>query len=253
MTAAVEWAPGEMLAVAASRFIGNEDIAVVGLGLPQMAGLLAKRTHAPEASILLEIGVFEPMPTQTSAGIADPRIWEGAAAMGSMLDVLGRMLHGGRVTVGLLGALQVDPYGSINSTLVRDGDNVQGFRGSGGANDIVSLAERTLVVMRHQSRKFKPLVDFITSPGCRVDGRDRRSLGLGGRGPTAIITDRAVIEVSVDGAKLVSVHPGETPEGVLADTPMPCASGEVAMTDPPDAEGLKLLRTELDPEGWYTR
>src|SRR5439155_11591339 len=203
-----EWSRGEMLAVAAARHVADDDVAVVGLGLPQVAGLLAKRTHAPGAVLLLEIGVFEPAPARSSMGIADPIMWEGASAFGGMLDVLGSMLHAGRVTVGLLGALQVDPYGSVNSSLVVNDGASRRFNGSGGANDIASLAGRVVVVMRHEPRKFRDVLDFVTSPGQRVRGRPRRELGLTRGGTASIVTDRAVIDVGDEGARLVAVHPG---------------------------------------------
>ncbi len=250
------WTRGEMLAAAASRLVEDGDVVVVGLGLPQVVALLAKRTHAPAATLLLELGVFEPAPRGAAVGIADPRMWQGAAAFGSLLDVLGFMLQGGRVTLGVLGALQVDGDGSINATLVvgKDGQ-ARRFQGAGGgANDIASLAGRFLVVMRHEARRFKSAVDFITGPGRRVRGRARAAVGLPGSGAAAIVTDRAVFAVTAGGAVLRSVHPKETLAGVLADTPMPVATPSgVGETPPPRVEELALLREELDPHGWYTR
>ena len=149
-----DWTRREMMAVAASHCIRSDEVAVVGLGLPQIAAALAKKTRVPTATLLLELGVVEPAPTEPSMGIADPRMWAGAQAFGEMIDVLGYLLHGGRVTLGILGALQVDATGSINSSLVtlKDGTSRR-FTGSGGANDIASLAGRVMVVMAHRSAK----------------------------------------------------------------------------------------------------
>lgn len=249
------WSSGELLAVAASRLIVDADTCFVGLGLPQVAAVLAKRTHAPAATLLLEIGVFEPMPTQSAMGIADPRLWEGAGAFGSVGDVLGTMLHGGRVSLGLLGALQVDPAGSINTTRVTDNSGgVRRFNGSGGGNDIASLAGRVVVLVRHDSRRFREHVEFLTSPGHRVGERTRTSLGLPGRGTVAIVTDRAVLEIGPDGATLAELHPGERADEVLAATPMPVRvpDGGPREGPPPSAEQLALIRDELDPDRWYT-
>ncbi len=245
-----------MLAVAAAARMRDDDVALVGLGLPQVAALLAQRTTAPGIQLLLELGVFMPHPTEPSMGVADPRMWKDAWAFGGVLDVLGAMLHGGRVTLGVLGALQVDPAGALNTTLVRDeAGGTRRFNGSGGGNDIASLAGRTFVVMRHGARKFRPLLDFLTSPGRLLDGRPRALAGLAGAGTAAIITDRAVIETTDTGAVLASIHPGERVEEVLADTPMPLAlpTGGPAETTAPTPEQLRLLREELDPRGWYLR
>jgi glutaconate CoA-transferase, subunit B len=250
------WTPGEMLAVAAAGLMRDDDVALVGLGLPQIAALLAQRTTAPGVQMLLEVGVFMPSPVEPAMGIADPRMWRGAWSFGGVLDVLGAMLHGGRVTLGMLGALQVDPAGSLNTTLVRGSDGAtRRFNGSGGGNDIASLAGRVFVVMRHDARKFRPVLDFLTSPGRTVGGQPRESLGLAGSGTVAVITDRAIIEITDAGAVLASVHPGETPEKVIASTSMPLTvpGGGPAETPAPTARQLELLREELDPQGWYVR
>lgn len=254
LAAEVSWAPGEMMAVAAASLLREDDLAVVGLGLPQVAALLAQRTHAPGMQMLLEIGVFMPHPTEPAVGIADPRMWRDSWAFGGVLDVLGAMLHGGRVTLGMLGTLQIDPTGSLNTTIVTASDGSQRrFNGSGGGNDIASLAGRVFVVMRHDSRKFRPAVEFLTSPGRVLDGRPRAEIGLPGGGTAAIITDRAILEITDAGAVLASVHPGETPESVLASTPMPLIvpDGGPSETTAPTAAQQRLLRTELDPKGWY--
>jgi glutaconate CoA-transferase subunit B len=245
-----------MLVCAAARLVRPDDVVVVGLGLPQMAALLARRIHAPRVRLLLEVGVFEPEVRGATMGIADPRMWEGSRAFGGMLDVLGLMLHGGRVSLGILGALQVDVDGSINSSMIQEGHGPpRRFLGSGGANDIASLAGRVVVVLQHQPRKFKATLDFLTSPGRRVRGRPRTEVGLPGQGTAFVVTDRAVIEVVDDGVALRSVHPGEDPERLLAETPIPLLAPPAGptVTEPPSAPELELVRTELDPHGWYTR
>ncbi len=248
------WTPGEMMAAAAAHEIQDGEVVVVGLGLPQIAALLAKKTHAPGATLVLEIGVIGASSTEPALGIADPRMWTGAHAFGSMIDVLGYLLHGGRITLGILGALQVDVAGSINSSLVvlEDG-SVRRFRGSGGANDVASLAGRVMVVMRHEPRKFKHRVDFITNPGRLVAGRPRAEVGLPGIGTAVIVTDRAIFDVTDGGLVLRSVHPGQDVAQVVAATPVPLETSGCRQTPSPSPAELELLRNELDPRGWYTR
>jgi glutaconate CoA-transferase subunit B len=247
------WSPAEMMVVAASREIADDEVVVVGLGLPQIAALLAKLTHAPGAALALEIGVFGACSTQSSAGIADPRMWEGAGAFSGMIDVLGYLLHGGRVTLGILGALQVDEAGSINSSLVvKDDGTVRRFRGSGGSNDVASLAGRVMVVMRHDPRKFRRCVDFLTSPGRLVDGGARSAAGLPGLGTATVVTDLAVLDVLDSGLALRSVHAGVDVDAVVAGTPVPLATSGARETAAPTDEELRLIREELDPHRWYT-
>jgi len=247
------WTPREMMVVAASREIADGELILVGLGVPQIAALLAKATHAPEATLALELGVIAAHPTEPAMGIADPRMWQGAQAVCGMIDVLGYLLHGGRVTMGILGALEVDTAGSVNSSVITQPDGTKRrFTGSGGANDIASLAGRVMVVMSHDPRKFKDRVEFLTSPGHRVNGGPRAAVGLSGRGTASIVTDRAVIDVEDDGLRLRSVHPGEDAAAVVADTPVALASEGVVEAPPPSSNELRLIREEFDTKGWYT-
>ena len=47
----------EIMVTAASMEVHDGETAVVGIGLPQLACVLARRTHAPGMSMVLEIGV----------------------------------------------------------------------------------------------------------------------------------------------------------------------------------------------------
>src|SRR5262249_26347889 len=98
----------EMMAAAGARELRDGETVVVGLGLPQVAVVLAKRTHAPSLSALLEIGVMNMAPVDTAVGLADARIWYRATCHNGFLDIMGMNVHRGVVDVGFLGALEVD-------------------------------------------------------------------------------------------------------------------------------------------------
>ena len=138
--------------------------------------------------------------------------------MSSFADVLGTVLHRGRVDVGFLGGLEVDQYGNLNATLV--GDPRGRFRhinGGGGANDFASCAQKTIYIMRQEERKFRETISFVTSPGFVNGGDSRKQAGLSG-GPSRVITDKAVFGFHPETKKmmLVSIHPGNKLEDVLA-------------------------------------
>src|SRR5689334_10720155 len=199
----------EIMAVAGARQLRDGETVVVGLGLPQVACVLARRTHAPGLTSLLEIGVVNTNPIDTPVGLADSRIFHGATCWSGFLDILGMNLHRGVVDVGFLGSLEIDRYGNINTTLLRDDrGGVKYFNGSAGGNGVASLARRVIVIMRHEKRKLPAAVAHITSPGY-VGGRSRSDLGLRGGGPHRIITDRAVLgfHPETHEAMIVSVHP----------------------------------------------
>lgn len=250
------YTPLEMMAVASSRELHDGENALIGLGLPEVAARLAKALHAPNLNLLMEVGIIGPDPVEPSIGIADPRLWRRASRLGSYLDVLGLVLHRGKVDVGFLGALEVDQYGNLNSSLVREGGRTRYMFGSGGGNDIASLAHRVVITMRHEPRKLPERVTYITSPGHLDGGDSRQRAGLRGGGPVRVITDMAVMGFDPVSRRMVceSVHPGFTPAQVAAQTGFPInIPADTPTTPPPNATELQLIREQIDPEGLYTR
>ena len=246
--------PTEIMAAAGAREIRDGEVVVVGIGLPWVACVLAKRTHAPRLTFLLEIGVMNAEPKDTPVGVADPRNFYRATSWTSFRDVMGMSLQRGVVDVGFLGALEIDGFGNLNTTLLKDEfGNIRYFNGSAGGNDTASLAKRVIVIMRHNKRKLRHVLAHLTSPGF-VDGRSRRELGLRGDGPHRLITDNAVIGFDPDthAATLVSLHPIVRLEDVLENTGFPLhVPRDVPPTPLPNSEEIRLLRDEIDPDGIY--
>jgi glutaconate CoA-transferase subunit B len=243
----------EIMAAAGARELKDGEVVVVGIGLPQVACFLAKATHTPRLTPLLEIGVANMRPKDTPVGLADSRIFYRATCWSGFLDVMGMNLHRGIVDTGFLGALEVDRFGNINTTLSRDGGKVRYFNGSAGGNDVASLAKRVIVIMRHEKRKLPNAVSHLTSPGF-VGGKAREELGLRGGGPHRIITDKAVLgfDPQTHSAVLRSLHPGVSVEDVLANTGFSLdVPDQVAQTPLPSADELRLLREDIDPNGVY--
>jgi glutaconate CoA-transferase subunit B len=101
--------------------------------------------------------------------------------LSSFVDMLGTVLHRGPVDVGFLGGLEVDAYGNVNTTLLGDPKGAfRHFVGSGGANDIASLARETIIIIRHEARKLKEAIAHITSPGYLSGGDSGREAGVSG-------------------------------------------------------------------------
>jgi Acyl CoA:acetate/3-ketoacid CoA transferase, beta subunit len=176
----------------------------------------------------------------------------GAMNLESLHGGFNYYLQAGRLDVGFLGGAQIDRHGNINSTVIGDYDDPDvRLPGSGGACEIASNVDRTLVVTPHDRRRFPEEVDFVTSPGY-LDGEDEREdLGLRG-GPAAVITDMAVMGFE-DGEMVVeSLHPGVDREAVQAETGWDLRfADDLATTAVPDDDTLRLIREELDPEGVY--
>jgi glutaconate CoA-transferase, subunit B len=250
----LDYTTSELMAVAGARELKDGEVVAVGLGLPVVASFLAKLTHAPRMTILFELGVIDPEPVDQGVGLADPRVWYRARVLSSFVDILGSVLHGGKVDVGFLGGLETDRYGNLNTTLV--GDPRGKFRhmvGSGGANDIASSAKRTIIIMRQEERKLRESISFITSPGYLTGGSRRAEAGLRG-GPSKVITDKAIFGFHPQTREMMvlSVHPGITLEEVRSTMGFaPRVPDPVPSTEPPTPEQLRLIREQIDPARMY--
>jgi glutaconate CoA-transferase subunit B len=250
----------EMMIAAAARELAAQRVCFVGVGLPNIAVNLAKRTVNPELELVYESGVFGARPARLPLSIGDPTIVTGATAVTSMLELFGYYLQRGLIDVGFLGAAQIDRFGNINTTVIGPYDHpTTRLPGSGGACEIALNARHVFVIMRQSRRSFVERIDFRTSPG-NLGGaehaeRTRREQGWLGRGPSVVVTDLGIYHFDEDGQmRLDSLHPGATLEQVReAMAWAPEIAADLAVTPPPSPQELHLIRDELDPGGAYTR
>lgn len=244
----------ELMVASAAREIHDGEVVFVGMRLPLIAFVVAKRTHAPNAVGLFENGVIRATPApELIYTMADPPNILGATQCLDMLGVMS-LLQSGRVHLGFLGAAEVDRFGNLNSTEVRGSKGVTRLPGSGGACDIASLAQRFVVLLQHAKQRLPERVSFITSPGNGAGGGWRQRVGLPRGGPAAAITTKAVLRFGDDGgAYLASVHPGIEVEDVLQNTGWKLRVADNLMQTPePTAAELKAIR-EYDKEGFWTK
>jgi len=258
--AAAPFTKSEMMIVAAARELAGQRVCFVGVGLPNIAVNLAKRTVAPDLELVYEAGVFGARPARLPLSIGDPTIVTGATAVVSMYELFSFYLQGGLVDVGFLGAAQIDRFGNINTTVIGSYDHPKTrLPGSGGACEIAINARQVFVIMRQSARSFVEKIDFRTSPGnlggAEQADRIRREGGWLGRGPTVVVTDLGIWHFDDAGEmRLDSLHPGATLDDIRSTIGWePRIADDLQATAPPSETELDLIRRELDPEGAYTR
>jgi glutaconate CoA-transferase subunit B len=254
---AVTYSSTELMIVNAARLLRDGDVVFVGVGQPNLACNLAKRTHAPNLVMIYEAGVIGAEPARLPLSIGDPTLVSGALSVVSMYDIFANYLQRGNVDVGFLGGAQIDKYGNINATLIGADYAHPKVRlpGSGGAQEIAAWANRCYVMTPHQKRRFPEKCDFITSAGF-LDGQGgRERAGLRGRGPRAVVTDIGLLEPDETGElTLTALHPGKTVEHALANTGWALkTAGDLRVTEPVTEEELRILRQDLDPTGIYLK
>ncbi len=172
--------PEETMVVAASRMLDADDVVFIGIGLPSKAANLARRTHAPEISMIYESGTLDTKPTVLPLSIGDPELSRTALAVVSVPEMFNYWLQGGWIRTGFLGAAQIDRYANLNSTVIGDYNNPKvRLPGAGGAPEIAGFCHRTLVLLRQNSE------ELCRDPRFRDDGGDgpRRQLTAGTRSP----------------------------------------------------------------------
>jgi glutaconate CoA-transferase subunit B len=251
--AAPEYTSSELMTVNASRLLRDGDTVFVGVGLPNLACNLARRTHAPNLVMIYESGVIGAQPARLPLSIGDPTLVSGALAVCSMYEIFAYYLQRGLVSVGFMGGAQIDRFGNINATVIGDYHHPKvRLPGSGGSMEIAAWADRCYLLTPHQKRRFPEKCDFRTSAGF-LDGRAaREAMHLRGGGPAAVVTDLGLLEPDENGELvLAAVHPGVKPEQATASTGWNLrVSPSLRTTAPPTAEELSILRA-FDPDRIY--
>jgi len=249
------YSASEMMIAVAARMLKGARTVFVGVGLPNIACNLARITVAPDMEMIYESGVYGARPERLPLSIGDPTLVSGAVSVVSMADLFGLYLQRGLVEIALLGGAQIDKYGNLNSSVIGDYAKPKTrLPGSGGACEIATNAQRTFMIMRLKRRAFVEKLDFITSPGHLSGGDSRSRLGLPGKGPEIVITDRAIL--NFDNAdremQLSALYPGISEKDVRAETGWDLRRAPmIEEVSPPSPEELRLIRQELDPSGMY--
>jgi len=252
-----EYSSAELMIINASRLLRDGDVVFVGVGQPNLACNLAKRTHAPNLVMIYEAGVIGAEPARLPLSIGDPTLVSGALSVVSMYDIFSLYLQRGNIDVGFMGGAQIDKFGNINATIIGTDYSHPKTRlpGSGGAQEIAAWANRCYLMTPHQKRRFPEKVDFMTSAGFLTGREAREATGVRGAGMLAVVTDLGLMEPDASGELvLTTVHPGKTAAEARENTGWDLkVAADLKISDPITEAELRILREELDPEGVYLK
>jgi len=242
----------ELMACVAARMLEDRRTVLVGTGLPMIGAILAQRMHAPGLVIIFEAGGVGPRVPTLPVSVGDSRTFYHASAASSMHNVMSAC-QAGYVDFGFLGGAMMDRYGNLNTTVIGPWEAPEvRLPGSGGANDVGSLAQRTMIIIRQDTRRFVERVNFITTPGY-IDGpgaRERAGLPAG-TGPYRVLTQLAVFDFdeSTKQLRLRATHPGVSVAEVQAASGFKIQVADTLEVNAPPTEEERRLLHEIDPAG----
>jgi len=242
----VEYNLTELMACVSSRLLEEGTSVLVGTGLPLVSASLAQKTHAPNLLLIFEAGGIGARIPTIPISVGDSRTCH-KAVMAASMDYVMSCAQLGFTDYAFLGAAQIDMYGNLNTTVIGNYDFPKvRLPGSGGGNDAGSLCRRTILLMRHDRRRFVEKLDFLTTPGYITGPGTREKAGLPtNTGPYRVVSQLGVMdfEPETKRMRLISVHPGVTVEEVLENTSFELLVHEEV------TETVELLRNEVDSAG----
>jgi glutaconate CoA-transferase subunit B len=236
-----------------ARQLRDDTSVFAGVGVPLLAAALAQRRHAPRLTMVIEGGIIGPqlVPGRLPISTNEMRAGRRATMLPGITDTF-LFAQRGFLDYGFIGGAQIDRFGNLNTSVIGEDYWRPRVRlpGTGGANDIISLCRAVLVLTVHERRRFVDTVDFVTSPGYLRGGQSRTEAGLlFGRVARVVTTlGEFGFDPETKRMRLEALHPGASPEAVVAHTGFEVLIPErVEVTAPPTAEELEDLRA-IDPE-----
>lgn len=262
MTVSTDYTAQEIIVVAGAKVLEDKKIVFVGTGLPMVASLLAKLTHAPGLIPVFEAGaVGPPLKHGLPISVGDSKTFTGASYVKGLNGAF-ELTQRGFADFGFIGGAEVDMYGNLNSTMM--GDFPAGYQkpkvrlpGSGGASDMAASCERTILIVPHDKKKFNEKLSYVTSPG-HLDGTPgaRFNAGLQGKGPYRLISTKGIFDFDeqTKRMRILFTFPGETVKSIQDNTGFELlVAPNVSEFPAPTVEEIRLIREAVDPGGVFVK
>lgn len=244
----------EIQAYTIARMIKKDQVVIVGTGLPLVGAIMAKKTFQPSCTLLVESGLMDFNPSiEIPRSVSDLRSMTQCAVTCPPFCYLGfqanALKNDDQRLIGFIGGAAVDAYGNVSATCIGDYYKPKArFPGSGGANGIASFVN-TIIMMKHEKRRFVKEMSYITSPGWLSGPGSRAASGLPvNRGPMAVVSDLGVMKFDAETKRMYlhGYYSFTSPEEVLENTAFDMDISRAVMLPDPDPLSIRMLHT-IDP------
>jgi glutaconate CoA-transferase subunit B len=256
----------ERLAAALADDLNDEEVgftglltgqaaAIFGTCIPIVAMELARRTHAPNLTLLLAGCYHNPDFAQLDA-LPDSEhdaLLRDLPAEAQTYDYPGQwVLKRGDISFGFSSAVQVDRVGNINSVCIGPHDKPKvRLVGPILQPEHMTLFRREYIMMPHHDRRnFVEKVDYVSGVGYPGGLEGRRKLGLDWGGPRLVFTPKCIFDFDTQAGrmKVRSIHPGVTHEELRKATGFELGDlSKVPETAAPTEQQLRIIREQIDP------
>lgn len=235
----------ELLVVTAARQIKNGDVVALGVGLPILAGAVAKNTHAPEAVLLMESGIVDFEPCVLPVNVADATCTRGYGYALDLFSVFTTIGYAGYLDKAFLGVGQIDKYGNLNTSFLGMPPRAQRITAAGGAPEFYAYAKETILTMK--GKGFVEKLPYMTSPGYLGGGDEREKSGryTPGSGPGILITPKGIFKFHPETKEMYlnALFPGVSLNDVRADIPWDLKVADPLESFPvPEDDEINFLR-----------